>query len=391
MTKRDAVVIGAGPGGLAAAAMIRRRGVDVLVVERAEAVGASWRSHYDRLHLHTVRWLSHLPGMRIPRSHGRWVSRDGVVEYLERYARHHDLEIRFETEVERVARANGGWRLQIRDGDTIDARSVVVATGYNHTPLMPDFPGREGFEGELIHASEYRNAEPYRDKDVLVVGSGNTGAEIAVDLVEAGARRVRLAVRTPPNIVLRSPGGMPTQVVGVVLRHVPPRLADRLLGPMQRMMVGDLARHGVPRPERGVYTRVAEDDVIPIIDVGLIRALKRGQVEIVPALVGFDGRDVILAGRERIQPEVVIVATGWRRALEPLVGHLGVLSGRTERPVVQGARTHEKAPGLYFTGYTNPISGMFREMAIDARRIARAVEGSLRATREAGRSPAAAA
>jgi putative flavoprotein involved in K+ transport len=146
-----------------------------------------------------------------------------------------------------------------------------------------------------------------------------------------------------------------------------------LLGPMQRMMAGDLARYGVPRPERGVYTRVAEDDVIPIIDVGLIRALKRGQVETVGALVGFDGGDVILAGRERIQPEVVIVATGWRRALEPLVGHLGVLSGRTGRPIVQGARTHQNAPGLYFTGYTNPISGMFRELAIDARRIARAI------------------
>jgi putative flavoprotein involved in K+ transport len=119
---------------------------------------------------------------------------------------------------------------------------------------------------------------------------------------------------------------------------------------------------------------VAEDDVIPILDVGLIDALKGGHVEVVGALVGFEGRDAILAGRKRIQPEVVIVATGFKRGLEPLVGHLDLLDPKG-RPLVHGHRTHPGAPGLYFTGYTNPISGMFREMAIDARRIARAVSG----------------
>jgi putative flavoprotein involved in K+ transport len=372
VTKRDAAVIGAGPGGLAAAAMIRRRGVDALVLERADSVGASWRGHYDRLHLHTVRWLSHLPGMKIPRSHGRWVSRDGVIDYLERYARHHELDIRLGTPVERVDRADGGWRLVTGTGDDVEARHVVVATGYNNQPYMPDFPGKDGFEGELVHSSSYRNADAYRGRDVLVVGSGNTGAEIVVDLIEAGAARVRMAVRTPPNIVHREAAGLPTQVVGVLARRLPPKTADRVIGPVQRMTVGDLSRYGMPRAERGAYTRLAEDDVVPIIDAGLIGALKREQVEVVGALVGFDGRDAILAGRKRIQPEVVIVATGFRRALEPLVGHLGVLAANG-RPLVRGAQTHVNAPNMFFTGYTNPISGMFREMAIDARRIGRAI------------------
>src|SRR4051794_24305550 len=144
--KRDAAVIGAGPGGLAAAAMLRRRGVDVVVVERADSVGASWRGHYDRLHLHTVRWLSHLPGFRIPRAHGRWVSRDGVVDYLEGYARHHRLEIRFGTEVERLERAGdnrrAAWRVVTAEGEHLEVEHVVVATGYNHTPFIPDFPGK---------------------------------------------------------------------------------------------------------------------------------------------------------------------------------------------------------------------------------------------------------
>jgi putative flavoprotein involved in K+ transport len=374
MEKRDAAVIGAGPGGLAVAAMLRERGVDAVVIDRADAVGASWRGHYDRLHLHTVRWLSHLPGLRIPAEHGRWVSRDGVIEYLERYAVHHKLDLMLGTDVTSLSRADGaggGWLLETSNGP-LEAGSVVVAMGYNNTPLMPDYPGRDGFEGELLHASRYRNAEPYRGRDVLVVGSGNTGAEIAVDLVEGGARRVRLAVRTPPNIVRRQVGLTPNQVMALGLRRLPPRMVDSIVRVAQRVTIGDLSAYGLPKPERGVYTRVIEDDVIPIIDVGLIKCVKERQVEIVGALLGFDGPEVVLAGRERIRPEAVIVATGYSRGLEPLVGDLGVLGPRG-KPVVNGARTAPGAPGLYFTGYTNPISGMFRELALDARRIARAV------------------
>jgi putative flavoprotein involved in K+ transport len=371
MIQRDAAVIGAGPAGLATAAMLRKHGVDAVVVDRAPAVGASWRGHYDRLHLHTVRWLSDLPGLRFPRKHGRWVSRDGVIEYLERYAEHHKLDLMLDTDVSGLERRNGGWVLSTQ-GEDLQVGQVVVATGYNNTPFMPDYPGIEGFEGELVHASRYRNAGPYRDRDVLVVGSGNTGAEIAVDLGEGGARRGRLAVRTPPNIVRRQVGGTPNQVMAVALRNLPPRFVDSFVRVAQRATIGDLTPYGLPKPERGVYTRVIEDDVIPIIDVGLIDSVKSGQVEIVGALLGFDGAEVILADHSRTQPDAVIVATGYRRALEPLVGKLGVL-GPKGKPTVHGPNTHPNAPGLYFTGFTNPISGMFRELKIDARRIARAV------------------
>ena len=110
----------------------------------------------------------------------------------------------------------------------------MVATGHNHTPELPDWPGRDGFTGELVHASAYRNPSPYVGRDVLVVGAGNTGAEIAVDLVEGGARSVRLAVRTPPNIVRREVAGMPSQAVSMLVRHVPPPVVDRMIRAVQR-------------------------------------------------------------------------------------------------------------------------------------------------------------
>jgi putative flavoprotein involved in K+ transport len=363
-------VVGGGPAGLSVAAVLERAGVPAVVLER-ERIGASWYRHYDRLHLHTVRWLSHLPGYRFSRQHGRWVSRDGVIRYLERYAEHHRLEVRTGIEVGRVDRApdGDGWVLDTSEGP-IDAPAVVVATGYNRLPHMPDWPGRDGFTGELIHGSSYRNPEPFAGRDVLVVGSGNTGAEIAVDLVEGGAARVRIAIRTPPNILLRETGGVPAQVTGVLMRHMPARVADPIAQATQRLTIGDLTEHGLPCAPRGAFTQAGRDDVIPILDVGLVSMVKKGRVEVVGALEAFDGPAVVLAGGERIEPDAVIACAGYKRGLEPLVGHLGVL-GDKGRPVVHGGATHPDAPDLHFIGYTNPISGMFREFGIDARRIAR--------------------
>ncbi|MCZ0207973.1 NAD(P)/FAD-dependent oxidoreductase [Streptomyces sp. UMAF16] len=374
-------VIGAGPGGLAVAQALRERGVRAVVLEKSDRVGASWRGHYDRLRLHTTRRLSALPGLPMPRRFGRWVSRDNVVRYLEKYAEHHRLEIVTGVEVHRVERtADGtGWLLRASGGRELTGSAVVVATGFNHTPRLPDWPGGTEFGGELLHAARYRNAAPYRGRDVLVVGVGNTGAEIAVDLVEGGAARVRLAVRTPPHILRRSTLGWPAQYTGVLVRRLPVWLVDRLAGPVGRLSTPDLSAHGLPRPDTGLYSRVKQG-AIPVQDVGLVRAVRTGGVEVVAAVEAFDGDTVVLADGGRITPDAVIAATGYIRALEGLVGHLGVLDGRG-RPVVHGGRTSPKAPGLYFTGFTNPISGMLRELAIDAERIARAVGKSAGTTR----------
>lgn len=369
--RHGAVVIGAGPGGLATAAELSRRGVDTVVLDRAPTVASSWRGHYDRLHLHTVRWLSGLPGMAIPRRYGSWVGRADVVAYLEAYAARAALDVRLGTEVTAIARDGSGWRVQTSDGD-LTADAVVVATGYNHTPLLPDWPGVERFGGELLHACRYRNGAPYAGRDVLVVGAGNSGAEIAVDLVEHGAGRVRLAVRTSPHVLLRTVGGTPTTLVSVLTRYVPSSVIDPVVKVLQRLTVGDLTRYGLTAPDRGVYERVRSEGSIPILDVGLVQELRAGRVEVVAGVASFDGADVLLTDGSRITPDAVVAATGYRRGLEPLVGDLGVLRD-DGLPAVHGARTAPHAPGLHFVGYTNPISGMFRELGIDARRIARAI------------------
>lgn len=376
-------VIGAGPAGLAVSAMLRSREISSVVLERS-AVAASWRGHYDRLHLHTARWLSHLPGYRIPAAEGRWVSRDGVIRYLESYRSHHQLEVRTGVEIKRLDRDDTGWRLNSPQGDIL-ADNVVVATGYNHTPLLPSWPGRADFGGRIIHASEYRNGEPFRDLDVLVVGVGNTGAEIAVDLAEQGARRIRLAVRRAPHILHRETMGIPSQIGGILLRHAPKWLSDSLSGVAGRLSMPSLAHKGLPGPEEGLFTRAARGE-IPVQDVGLIDAILADKVEPVSAVESFTANQVVLADGTRIQPDAVIVAVGYERGLEPLVGHLGVLDANG-CPRAHGPRTRQDTPGLYFLGYTNPISGMFREIALDSRRIASAISkqlGPARAVHEEG-------
>ncbi|MEU6143187.1 NAD(P)/FAD-dependent oxidoreductase [Streptomyces sp. NPDC047081] len=371
---RPVYVVGGGPGGLSVAYALRARGIRAVVLEKSDTVGAAWRRHYDRLHLHTTRRLSALPGLPMPRRFGRWVARDDVVRYLEKYAEVHELEIVTGVEVSKVDRTpdGTGWLLHATGGRELTGAAVVIATGYNHTPYVPEWPGLDGYTGDFTHAGDYRNAEPYAGRDVLVVGVGNTGAEIAVDLVEGGATRVRLAVRTAPHIVRRSTAGWAAQYTGVLVRRLPVGVVDRLARPMAKLSVPDLSAQGLPRPDTGLYTR-AKAGAIPVQDVGLIDAVRKGKVEVVAAVDGFEDGKVVLADGTRISPEAVVAATGYVRALEGLVGHLGVLDAQG-RPLAHGARAPQDTPGLHFTGFTTPISGTLREVAMDAEKIAKAVE-----------------
>jgi len=370
----DVLVVGAGPAGLAVAACLRKRGIGVLVVDRGDAIGDSWRHRYDRLHLHTPRVQSALPGLRMPRRFGRWVAKDDVAAYLAGYAHHHGITPRFGTEVQRFERDGDGWTARTDTG-VLRARQVVVATGYNAAPITPHWPGQDAFPGEVLHASAYANAEKYRDRDVLVVGAGNTGAEIAADLAETAARTVWLAVRTPPNVVTRQLGPVPTTLMAISMDFSPAWLADPLNRALQRVFVGDLTRYGLPAPRAGVVSQMRATGTTPTIDVGLIAALRAGRVTPVAALTRFEGDTAVLADGTRLSPDAVIAATGYTTALAPVVGHLGVLDDRG-RPSTNGAKP--AAPGLRFVGLSTPLKGLLLQINLDARAAARAIARELR-------------
>jgi putative flavoprotein involved in K+ transport len=361
-------VIGAGPAGLACAAMLQRSGQRVVALERGGDIGAAWMTRYDRLHLHTVRWLSCLPGYRMPRAFGKWPSRDRVIEYLQRYAEHNALEVRTGVEAKRLDRGGLGWMITTAGG-RLEAERVVVATGHNNVPFLPGWPG--AFAREIVHSADYRNPEPYVGRRVLVVGAGNSGAEIAVDLTAGGAAAVLLAVRTPPSIVRRDTLGFPSQVLGIATARLPVPVVDGIGAALRRISIPDLTPYGLPAPDRP-YSDFLRRRVIPILDIVLVEAVRSGRVRVVAALERFDDGVAVLADDTQVEVDAVIAATGFRTGLEPLVGHLGVLDNRGE-PLVHSAQEHPQAPRLHFVGYEVTLGGTFRLIGIQAKQLTRHV------------------
>jgi putative flavoprotein involved in K+ transport len=362
-------IVGAGSAGLATAALLKAHGLAGVVLEAGPEPGAAWRDRYDRLRLHTPRLLSGLPGLRIPRRYGRWVARDDLIAYLRAYVDTHGIDVRTGTRVERIDRDGDGWLLQTPDGP-VGASTVVVATGHNGAPFIPDWPGRDRFPGELVHSSQYRNPERYRGRDVLVVGAGNSGAEIAHDIADGGARSSMLSVRTPPQIVRRATAGVPAQLVGMAIKRMPPHWVDPISKAQRKVSIPDLAAQGLPRPEQGIRSSFIATGTTPILDVGIVDAVRRGRVKVVAAVEGFDGAEVLLADGSRVNPDGVIAATGFRAGLDTLVGHLGVLGPRGLPLETDGTPA---LPGLWFVGFVPTLGGQLREGSIAAGKVAAGV------------------
>lgn len=364
----EPIVIGAGPGGLSAAHALDRRGVSPLLLERGGEFCSSWLRHYDGLRLNSPRRLSSLPGRTMDRKFGGWVAKEDFIAYVRGYASDLLPRVEFGTEVSRIDRDGDGWRLET-SGGPMWSPHVIVATGLNARPYMPDWPGKDDFEGELFHAVDYQNPERFRGRDVLVVGMGATGAEIAAHLVRAGARRVRVSIRSTP-IVLRRRAWL--AATGQVYKHapVPDIVFDAGTLMAHKLTWGDLRPYGIAPPQ-GLAKSLKDRSHGLTLDRGFIPAVKKGRGEVVAAVERFEGRDVVLADGRRLQPDTVIAATGQRTSLGPLVGHLDVL-GADGRPTVHGGESAPGAPGLHFIGYRIP-PGQLMDMRPDSRSIARAV------------------
>ena len=320
---------------------------------------------------------SALPGSRFPKGTAQFPTRDQVVGYLEGYAERRELDVRFGVQVDRIDSVEGRWCLTTSAG-RLAARQIIVATGYEHTPQLPNWPGRDRYPGRLLHSASYRNPGEFHGADVLVVGPGCSGMEIAYDLARGGAGRVRLAVRTQPNLMLRESGGVPGDLPARALFRLPPRWADAVAGKVRQASIGDLSPWGLTPPQEGIFARDRREGKAPaIVDVEVIAAIKAGEIEIVPAVKSVDQAGVRLADGTMFQPDVIIAATGYTRGLNPMVGHLGVLDSRGV-PQVHGGPA--AAPGLRFIGYL-PRPAMVGLVGHEARRAAKQIKREIAATR----------
>jgi len=359
------VVVGAGPAGLATAACLKQRNIDALVLEAGPSLAHSWRNHYDRLHLHTVKQQSNLPGLPFARELPRYVSRADFVAYLEAYAARFSLAPRTSEAVRRVAPAEGGFVVETARA-VYRAGAVVVATGYNRIPNPQRLPEQERFGGPILHSSAYRNGDAFAGQRVLVVGAGNTGAEIALDLAERGAKPT-LAVRAPVNVVPRDLLGMPIQLTSIRLRNAPLKLADGIARLASRLAFGNLAPLGFPRPSMGPISAIKLRQRIPLIDVGTIAAIKRGEIAVKPGVARLTETGAVFADDSASQVDAIVLATGFRAALAELVAVPDVLDDSGSPRDWRGGGA---CPNLFFVGYEVVPTGHLRQIATRAQSVA---------------------
>lgn len=370
--RTNTVIVGAGPAGLAVGACLRQANLPFLILEQGDQVGTTWRRHYDRLHLHTDSRHSGLPGWPWPQDAPRYPSRQEVVDYLTAYAAHFRLEPRFGQRVAAAERRGDAWSIRTQDCD-YEAVNLVIATGLNREPTLPAWPGQEHYTGQVLHSAEYRNGEPFAGQKVLVVGMGNSGAEIAIDLCEQGAFPT-LAVRSPVNIIGREILGLPFLYFAIPMRRLPARVADALAAPLARVSTGERARMGLPAPPYGPNTQTRAFRKIPVIDVGTIDLIRTGKIAVRPGIDRFTATGVQFTDGRAEDFAAVILATGYRPGVTGFLAGAEAALDASGVPLRSG--TPSGVPGLFFCGFYVSPTGALREVGIEARQITRAILAS---------------
>lgn len=378
-----AIVIGAGLSGLAAAAEMRARDMNVTILEASDRVADPWRARHPKLRLNIHRHFARLPHHHEPKHQDTFLPRDAVVDYLGEYANGLDAKIQYGTRATSVHRRDDLWHIETNKG-TFLAANLIVATGRERLPDMPVWPGLEEFGGKVIHAADFGDPQDYDGKKVLVVGAGNSGSDVLNHLSRGAAAQVWISVRNGPSILPTRIFGFPMHRMARLFSHTPGWALDPLVAIMQRLSFGDLRRYGMRHHPEGGGTRLIRDGVTPALDDGFVQALKAGRFEVVGPTVGFSPYAVELADGRNVELDVVICATGYRTGLEGLFGHLGVLDDNGY-PRCPAGQYDSLNPGLWFTGYGVTFEGFFYAAGVSARRIARNIASHSPHPADAGR------
>lgn len=373
------LIVGAGPAGLAVAGSLRLLGRPSTVIDEAAQLGSSWRGHYERLHLHTVKSHSALPGLPFPAEAPRYVPRQGVVDYLEAYARHHGIapvggqtvvRITAGPAADHVAR----WRVHTAGGRVLSATQLVLATGANREPRTPVLPGRDAFTGRVLHSHAYRNAAPFQGQCVLVVGMGNTGAEIALDLAEQGVA-VALSVRSPVNIVKRDVLGRPTQLSSIALAKLPEPMGNAFATLLRQLTVGDLSRWGLRTPAASPLRQLRHEGKTPVIDIGTLTRIKRGEITVYPGIATLMRGGVRFTDGRGQGFDSIVLATGYQPLLQGLFPNHPLPLDERGLPTP----VHGEGPlaGLHFVGYDiRQPGGLLRTIGMQAEWVAERIAAS---------------
>ncbi|KAF5456532.1 hypothetical protein F2P56_026004 [Juglans regia] len=372
------VIVGAGPSGLAAAACLKEKGVPYVVLERSNCIASLWQlKTYDRLRLHLPKQFCELPFMGFPSDFPTYPTKQQFIKYLEDYANTFDIKPRFN---ETVAHAEydstlGFWRVKSAGlkGDTeYVCRCLVVATGENAEPVVPQIDGMGEFGGPIRHTSLYKSGDEFRLKKVLVVGCGNSGMEVCLDLCNHMAR---------PSIVVRdSVHVLPQEMLGKstfglsmwLLKWLPMRLVDRILLNLSWLLLGNTARFGLDRPHLGPLELKNLSGKTPVLDVGTLAKIKSGDIKVFPGIKRLKaGYTVEFVDGKRENFDAIILATGYRSNVPSWLKEGEMFSQKDGFPRKAFPNGWKGECGLYAVGFTK--RGLLGA-SMDAKRIAEDIE-----------------
>ncbi|KAK4558601.1 hypothetical protein RGQ29_008062 [Quercus rubra] len=318
MQEQVAIIVGSGPSGLATAACLSQQSIPYIILEREECIASIWKKYsYDRLHLHLAKQFCELPHMSFPASYPTFVPKKMFIQYLDDYVSHFNISPMFQRTVESAEynEVSKRWIVKARNASSgeveiYSAKFLLVATGETTNPYTPEVEGLNTFPGEVLHSTQYKSGKEFTNKNVLVVGSGNSGAEIALDLANHGAK-TSIIFRSPAHFLSRE-----MVYLGLtMLKYFPVSLVDFLMVMLSKLVYGDLTEYGIGRPTEGPFYMKVKYGKYPLFDVGTYKKIKSGEIQVLPAeIIKVQGNDVLFKN-DKLHPfDTIIFCTGFKRS-----------------------------------------------------------------------------
>ncbi|KAL5701453.1 indole-3-pyruvate monooxygenase [Ranunculus cassubicifolius] len=308
------LVVGAGPSGIATSACLNHLSVPNMLIEREDCVASLWKKKsYDRLHLHLPKQFCQLPHMPFPKDFPTYVPKNQFIQYLDDYVEHFDVKPLYNRLVE-SATFDGKWHVEVKNMSSkkveeYKAKFLVVATGETSDVYIPRVEGLDNFNGKILHSTEYKSGEVYRNQNVLVVGFGNSGMEIALDLANFGAK-TSIVVRSPVHILNKE-----MMYLGVKLfYYLPLNMVDGILVFLSKLVYGDITKYGITRPKEGPSYLKAKYGKFPVLDVGTIAKIKSGEIQVLPSITKIMSNSIEFANGKTHQFDAIVFATGFKRS-----------------------------------------------------------------------------
>lgn len=365
----NTLVIGASISGLATAVSLQKQEIEYAIIEKQNHIATPWRNHYERLHLHTSKRLSNLPYKKFSKSIPRYPSRKQVIDYLDDYKKEFNVDPVFNTEALSIKKEDGYWFTETTNG-YFQSKNVVMATGVYGKPKPINFKGIGTFPGKILHSYEYKTGKDFRGQKILIVGFGNSACEIAIDLYEQGSLP-SMSVRSPVNVIPRDVLGIPVLQLSLLMKRIPPRIADSVSAPLMKWLIGDLKKLGLRKMPYGPLEEIRRDGKIPLLDIGTIQHIRKGNIKIYDDIDFIEGQTVHFKDGKKEIFHAIVAAIGYCRDYAEIVD---VDKSRfSDLQVCVNKQKYFGKDGLYFCGYWISPTGQFREIALDAKKIARSI------------------